>query len=159
MKVYHFSKIICCVFLLVSVTTLIQPVQSTTINNKIKKIESLKEEINCKRINFKQTQLFDSFIQKKDTLKYGLISWLINLIKQLIEFLKRPFEKLSELFSKIASFFDQLRLLMEDIIALIDWIVRKAIVLIIISIIMEIIRFIQFIIELIEENQEPELLY
>jgi hypothetical protein len=158
MKLYHFTKILCCVFLLVSVTTIIQPVQSTTINNKIKKIESLKEEINCKCINFKQTQLFDSFIQK-DTLKYGLISWLINLIKQLIEFLKRPFEKLGEIFSKIASFFDQLRLLMEDIIALIDWIVRKAIVLIIISIIMEIIRFIQFIIELIEENQEPELLY
>jgi hypothetical protein len=159
MKVYNLSKIICCVFLLVSITTLIQPVQSTTLNNKIKQIESLRKEINSNCINCKQTGLFESLIQKKDISQYGLISWLINFIKQLIDLLKRPFEKLSELFSKIASFFDQLRLLMEDIIALIDWIVRKAIIVIIISIIMEIIRFVQFIVDLIEESQEPEPSY
>ena len=63
------------------------------------------------------------------------------------------------MFAKLAGFFDQLRVLMEDIIALIDWVVRKAIVAVIISIIVMIIEFILFIIDLIEENQEPELLY
>ena len=46
MKIHQFSKIVCCVFLLLSITTLIQPVQSKPVMDKIDQIKVIKEEIN-----------------------------------------------------------------------------------------------------------------
>jgi hypothetical protein len=144
-------RTICSVFLLISISTIVQPVQSTAVMEKIEEVEHVRGEISKIITNGDKNKLFTSILNKESFGTTGLISWLFNLIKQLIELIKKPLERLSTLFSKLAGLFSKLQVLMDDIILLVDWIVRKAIIAVIISIMIMIIDFIKFIIKFIEE--------
>lgn len=166
MKYKQVTGIGISIFLLLSSTLLIQPIQSKPIMNTINEIEEKRNmypEL-IQQIQQENTVKSDNknIIQKiiqNDPSTSGLLSWLIQLIQKLIELLKKPFEILKEFFEKLSNLFDAITLLLTNIIKLIDWIVKQAIIGVIISIILTIIEFIRYIIRLIEENDEDNTEY